>query len=122
MNIHVVKGSKRNSFVQMKNWAKVDLCAVVESWLKDEGMVKELIVGGWEWFGKDRAGSRGGGIGFLVKRELGVTVPRSSKSENLLWIELGGREKLYVSVVYLVPKDRDGRNSMTLCELQEDII
>jgi len=27
-----------------------------------------------------------------------------------------------VAVVYLVPKDRDGRNSMTLCELQEDII
>ena len=94
MNIHLVKDSKRKSFVQMKNWAKVDLCAVVESWLKgSEDLVKDLIVGGWDWFGKDREGRRGGGIGFLVKRELRARIPRGSRSENLLWIEVGGREK-----------------------------
>ena len=46
MNIHLVKGSKRSSFVQMKNWARVDLCAVVESWLKNnEDMIRDLRVG-----------------------------------------------------------------------------
>ena len=58
----------------------------------------------------------------MVKRELRARIPRGSRNENLLWTELGGREKLYVAVVYLVPKDSDGRNSMTLRELQEDLV
>ena len=66
-------------------------------------------------------GKRGGGIGLLLNGKFKASILRISKSENLLWIEIGTEVKLFIAVVYLVPKDSEGRNSETMCELQEDI-
>jgi endonuclease/exonuclease/phosphatase family metal-dependent hydrolase len=57
---------------------------------------------------------RGGGVGFLVRKNIQARV-LNSKSENLLWLVI--QERLYVAVVYKAEENED-----TLQELQEDVL
>ena len=71
------------------------------------------------WFGIDRKGRRGGGVGFLVRKNLQAGAIES-KTENLLWLVI--QERLYLAVVYVNPGDKTGVNADTLQELQQDIL
>ena len=51
----------------------------------------------WVWMGRDREGRRGGGVGFLARREAEVRVAKTSRSEGLMWVEN------FVAVVYRAP-------------------
>ena len=85
-----------------------------------EELIAELKESELQWLRKDRKGRRGGGIGFLVRKDLQAKIAKQSKSEGLLWLEV--QEQFFVVVVYLIPNDRSGVNEDTLQELQEDII
>ena len=78
----------------------------MESWIKDDGQVirEDLKDSEFQWFGKDRKRRRGGGVGFLVRKNVQARVI-NSKSENLMWLVI--QERLYED---------------TLQELQEDIL
>ena len=58
----------------------------------------------------------------LVKRILNPKITKESKSENLLWVEIGLEPKLFVATTHLVPNDSDRYNDQTLAELQRDIL
>ena len=105
-----------------KNSTCIDVCGVVESWLQNsnEVMNLELLDLEWHWFGKDRIGTRGGGLGCLVKRSLNPRV-LSSESDNILWVEVGNQEKLVVGVVYMVPQEKSGVNLQTLDCLEIEV-
>lgn len=123
VNMHLAKKQKRKELVYLiEHWVKADICGIVETWLKDNGeeLIAELKESELQWFGKDRKGRRGGGIGFLVRKELQAKLAKQSKSEGLLWLEVQGQ--FFVAVVYLIPNDRSGVNEDTLQELQGDII
>ena len=114
---------KRRELVSLiEHWVRADVCGVVETWIKDGGeeLIAELKDSDLMWIGKDRKERRGGGLGFLVRKELQTKVAKQSKSEGLLWLEI--QRSLFVAVVYLVPNDRSRRNEDTLQELQQDII
>ena len=120
-NMHLTR-NKSQDFIQiMEHWIRADICGVVETWIKDDGQeIREgLKDSEFQWFGKDRKGRRGGGVGFLVRKNIRVRALKS-KSENLLWLVI--QECLYVAVVYLIPQDKAEENDDTLQELQEDIL
>jgi len=81
---------------------------------------KELMDTNWQWFGRDRIGKRGGGIGFLVSKRLKAKI--LSNCESTLWIQIGGENMWCIAVVYLLPKDSEGNNRDILGKLQQDII
>ena len=102
----------------------LDICAVTESRLKDSNTVmeKELVDTNWQWFGRDRIGKRGGGIGFLVSKRLKAKILSMRNCESILWIQIGGESMWCIAVVYLLPKDSEGNNRDILGKLQQDII
>jgi len=81
-------------------------------------MEAELLGSDWVWFGKDRKGRRGGGIGILARKKLNPKL-LASKNENILWVGVGS---VYIAVVYLPPKDPEGVNVQTLDELEAGIL
>jgi hypothetical protein len=85
-------------------------------------MEAELFGTEWAWFGKDRKGRPGGGIGFLVRKCLKPRMYKPSKLGSVLWLEFEHVEKWFVAVVYLVPKDSIGVKQVTLDELERDIL
>ena len=106
----------------IEHWVRADVCGVVETRFKDDGaqLVEELRSSGLQWFGKDRKGRPGGGLGFLVRTEMRAKVWKVSRSENLLWLQMQGQ--LFVAVVYIVPNNESTEiNDVTLRELLEDI-
>ena len=121
MNLHLVNENKRRQFIRLV-LDGLDICAVTESWLKDSNSVmgKELMDTNWQWFGRDRIGKRGGGIGFLVNKRLKAKI--LSNCESTLWIQIGGESMWCIAVVYLLPKDSEGNNRDILGKLQQDII
>ncbi len=76
----------------------------------------------WSWFGLDRKGRRGGGLGFVVKKALKPRVMKVSKADNILWLEVTSGIKWYVAVVYLLPKNCGDTNELTLSELQRTCV
>jgi len=52
---------------------------------------------------------------------LNPKIAKESKSENLLWIEIGLESKWFVAIVY-IPRDSGDQNDQTLAELQRDIL
>jgi len=123
VNMHLTKKKKRRELVYLiEHWIKADICGIAETWIKDGGeeLTAELKDSELAWFGRDRKERRGGGVGFLVRKDLQVKVAKQNKSEGLFWVEVQGR--LFVAVVYLIPNDRSGLTEDTLQELQEDII
>ena len=84
-------------------------------------MEAELEKSEWAWFGKERKGRRGGGLGFLVKKVLKPRIVRASKNCNLLWIEVATECKWFLAVVYLIPYDAEA-NEKTLTDLQQDTL
>ena len=118
MNIHLANTWKRQSFKEVKR--KLDICGVVETWLRrsNETMEAELLGTDWVWVGKDRKGRSGGGLGLRGKKELSPKVLKS-RCESILWVQAGS---LFVAVVYLIPKDSDGINTIALEELEADIL
>src|SRR5690242_10760003 len=92
-NMHLTNKMKAQEFLQiMEFWIRTDICGVVESWLKDDGreVNEELKNSELQWFGKDRKGRRGGGVGFLVRKNIQARV-LNSKSENLMWLVIQER-------------------------------
>ena len=124
LNIHLVNIVKRQAFLKAISSSEVALCGIVESWLQDSSGVMDAELYGteWVWFGKDRKGKKGGGIGFLARRSLKPRRYKPSKLGNVLWLEVEHVEKWYVAVVYLVPKDGDGVNLVAREELKQDIL
>ena len=92
VNMHLAKKQKRKEELVylIEHWVKADICGIVETWLKDNGeeLIAELKESELQWFGKDRKGRRGGGIGFLVRKDLQAKIAKQSKSEGLLWLEV----------------------------------
>ena len=79
----------------------------------------------WKWVGKERKGRRGGGVGFLVKKEVRARVAKITRAEGLLWVETEDRRgKIFLALVYLAPgtfpRVRE-LNQELLDELSEDI-
>ncbi len=122
-NIHLVNGFVRQAFVNIVKESDLSVCGVVETWMKNkcEIMQGELFGTEWEWFGKGRIGRRGGGLGFMVRRELKPRIPKAS-TENILWLEFERGEKWYLAVVYLAPKVPVGDKLATLAELKSGIV
>ena len=99
-NMHLTKRKKSQEFLLiMEHWIRADICGVVESWIKDDGQVirEDLKDSEFQWFGKDRKRRRGGGVGFLVRKNVQARVI-NSKSENLMWLVI--QERLYLAVVF----------------------
>ena len=74
---------------------KIDVCGIVETWFKgkgeegEEGEVEDRLRDTeWEWVGKNRKGRKGGGVGFLIRRGMKWRVPKRSKAEGLLWVQV----------------------------------
>lgn len=123
MNVHLSDVVNRQRFLAaIKQGTNLSVCGVVESWLKNGSavMAGELLGSEWKWYGKDRKGRVGGGVGVLVKSELSPKL-LSSKNENLLWVELGSG-LVYIAVVYLLPKDRKKVNEAVLDELEAGVL
>jgi len=93
----------------------LDVCGVAESGLVDRMyfMEAELYNSEWSWYGKERKGRRGGGLGFLVKKVLKPRIVRASKNCNLLWLEVATDSRWFLAVVYLIPYD-ESANEKTL--------
>src|SRR6185437_12175307 len=76
LNIHLVSAWKRQQFLKVvcgidgTDGAGLDVCGIVESWLRDSNnmMNLELRNSQWCWYGKDRRRMRGGGLGILAKK------------------------------------------------------
>ena len=84
MNVHLVNEAKREAFIRMVDERlHLTVCGVVETWLKDEGVTMQEVLRGrkYSWFGKDRVGRRGGGIGVVVASSLTAKVAKPSRSE-----------------------------------------
>ena len=79
----------------------------------------------WNWVGKERKGRRGGGVGFLVKKEVRARVAKITRAEGLLWVETEDRRgKIFLALVYLAPGTFPRvkeLNQELLDELSEDI-
>ena len=104
VNIHLTKNKKkkRREFIGViEHWIRIDICGVVETWFKDNGRMLEddLKNSEYQWFGKDRKRRHGGGVGFLVRKNLQAKVINSN-SENLMWITV--QSNIYV--VFLMIK------------------
>src|SRR5690242_3216054 len=85
-------------------------------------MDAELYNTDWLWFGKDRSGRRGGGLGFLARKTLKPHISGSCKNSNILWLDVDCFGSWFVAVVYLIPNDVENVNEMTLSDLQQDIL
>ena len=66
--------------------AQLDVCAVTETWLKDEdeaAMRIELNGTDYEWFGRQQKKEQGkegrGGVGFLAKKNLEAKVVKGGR-------------------------------------------
>ena len=109
-NIHLQNAEKRESFVSfISSQSNIQLCGVVETWLNDSDilMAKQLENTDFEWIGNDRKGTRGGGVGFMVKGNLNPSKVLESKDGNELWISIGLKDKWYVGIVYITPTEKD---------------
>ena len=128
MNVHICwEGNLRKLLRIMSGNINLTVCGVVESWLREGRyyMDNELSGSDFVWIGKDRPRRRkGGGIGFLVRRECKAKVAKISASESILWIVMdwGAGAKLFCAVVYLVPKDPEDSNDVAIKELQQDVL
>ena len=128
LNIHLANRWKRQQFLKVvcgidgKSTAGLDVCGVVESWLRDSNdiMNLELRDSQWDWFGKDRKRTRGGGLGLLVKKSLSPKLLYSA-SDNVLWVEIGKQEKWVIGIVYMIPGERSGVNLSTLDCLEVEV-
>ena len=109
-NIHLQNNWKRDKFVDfISKHTSIQLCAVVETWLKDSDLImeKQLEDTGFTWIGKDREGRRGGGVGFMVKDNLNPKKVSESRNGNELWISIGRKDLWYIAVVYMPPADKN---------------
>ena len=121
INMHLADEWKRRQILEVvTRRSQLQVCGVVESWLRrsNEVMEAELLGSDWIWVGKDRKGRRGGGIGILARKKLNPKL-LASKNENILWVGVGS---VYIAVVYLPPKDPEGVNVQTLDELEAGIL
>ena len=129
INCHISNRDNLEKFLVAVSLMKLDICAVVESWFKGgegEGRMEERLRGtDWVWMGRDREGRRGGGVGFLARREAEVRVAKTSRSEGLMWVEVeDGEGKFFVAVVYRAPGSFPSvreANQELMDELSEDI-
>lgn len=112
MNIHLRKASKRQLFLKAVRDC-LDVCGVVESWLQESSniMDAELYSTEWCWFGKDRKGRRGGGLGFLARKSLKPRTPGPCGNSNILWLEVDCGGRWFIAVVYLIPNEREVENA-----------
>ena len=54
----------------------------------------------YKWLEKDRAMRRGGGLGMVVANALPANIAKTSRSENLLWVEIHNDSKWYIARVF----------------------
>ena len=116
--------------VRTNNQSQLDVCAVVETWLDEEGqriLENEVKDSQYQWFGKVEqklVGRRG--LGMLVRKCLNPRIAKKSVSADLLWVMVGEQEDpLYLAVVYLVPNtsaENAEKNCKLLDELQSDMV
>ena len=111
----------------MRDKARLDVCAVTETWLRDEdeaALKNDLNATEYEWYGRQQKKTQGGegrgGVGFLVKRELEARVVKEGKEGNLLWIAVGKEEPWYIAAVYIAPRKTD-EYFRVMEEVQEDV-
>jgi len=113
INLHLCKGENLERLLEIVSQPNFMFCGIVESWLKYGSFeVKNVLESSaFVWVGKDRFSRRGGGIGFLVRRDCKFRIPKRSKCESLLWLEFNmeGR-RLFCAIVYLRPKDPEGKS------------
>jgi len=128
--MHFVFAEQREDWLELATQAQLDVCAVVETWLDEEGqriLEYEVKDSQYQWFGKVEqklVGRRG--VGMLVRKSLNPRIAKKSVSADLLWIMVGEQEDpLYLAVVYLVPNtsaENAEKNCKLLDELQADMI
>jgi len=128
VNVHIGSKQRRDEWYDLvKSKARLDVCAVTETWLKDEdeaAMRLELNEGEYVWFGrqqkKEQGGEGRGGVGFLVKKNLGAKVVKVGKEGNLLWVSVGKQEPWYLAVVYIAPRKTEEFHRV-MEEIQGDV-
>ena len=104
--MHLVYAEQREAWLELTTQAQLDVCAVVETWLDEEGQrILEYDVkdSQYQWFGKVEqklVGRRG--LGMLVRKC--PRIAKKSVSADLLVMVGDQEDPLYVAVVYLVPK------------------
>src|SRR5437868_15401974 len=108
VNCHISRITNLDKLLIVVKFLKVEICGVVETWLKggegEKKMEKILHETEWTWVGKERKGRRGGGVGFLVKKEVRARVAKTTRAEGLLWVETEDRRgKIFLALVYLAP-------------------
>lgn len=111
-NIHLLNSDKRKNFVTfISKQTNIELCGIVESWLNDSDILlaKQLEDTDFIWIGNDRKGTRGGGVGFMVKDNLNPKKQFESKDGSELWISIGLKHRWYIAIVYISPNDMDYR-------------
>ena len=95
INCHIRNKRTLNNFLEVVSALKLDICGVAETWFGGDGkekMKEALRETNFMWIGCDRKGRKGGGVGFLVRKEVKIRVPRTSRAEGLMWIEVGDEE------------------------------
>ena len=121
-------------FCGLMNMINIDICVITETWFKEgkseRDMRSSMNKNKYQWFSRERkkqkARSGEGGVGILVKRELGeAKLIKISKEYEMMWVEIqNGSEKLYVSAVYINPagSPRAVDSTQQLAELEADIL
>ena len=132
MNIHLCSNYKRDLWYGMVCMLDLDVCVVTETWIKEGvNLVSKTIDNRqYQWFSRERqkqkARSGEGGVGVLVKRNIGeVSVVDRSKEFDMMWIEIDRPScKMYIAVVYISPEGspRANDSSMQLAELEAKIL
>ena len=133
MNVHICKEDNRKRlFGLISIGIDLDVCVVTETWIK-EGRANEVVQDfdekRYSWFSRERkhqkSHSGDGGVGILVKKNVGeITIVKTSKEYDTMWIEINRQGERLFFAVYMLPEgsSRDNDSKAQLLELEADIL
>ena len=104
INCHVcVEGNARQVGHVAREVARLDVCVITETWLKEEQVDMVRLVcnqSGYDWISEERSGQKGGGVGIMIKHGLRWEKVKST-GDRILWVQVEGIG--YLGAVYLPP-------------------
>ena len=107
---------------EVVNEENIELLALTETWLHegDDNAINELCCDDLKFVGAHRPtskGTRGGGIGFIMRKEIEVkTIQHSFNTFEAMTLIIGARYKVAITLLYRPPPTRN--NGYTVAEFQ----
>lgn len=130
VNAHIRTESNRCILFSIVQDLKLDVCVVCETWF-DSGTSDSIVLKTFGpdfiWFGKERVNQKGGGIGFLARKNLGSFLCiKGDDHSGVVWIKLTipSGDKYFFGAVYIPPigSISEERFKEILTHLEADMI